>query len=155
MTMEDFRDNLLKYLFVEKKLGEEDTERQKNMSREEKVENNLLLIDVTIKNHEDDIYELNVPDNYSKLRAGDKIIIVNEDSSSKCEATIIDVFFDTLTISCDKELDINATFSIEQKSPELLQSLISCLEGIYSGVPGAAFLRLLSREEKFEVFDFL
>ena len=155
MTMEDFRDNLLKYLFVEKKLGEEDTERQKNMSREEKVENNLLLIDVTIKSHEDDIYELNVPDNYSKLRAGDKIIIVNEGSSSKCEATIIDVFFDTLTISCDKELDTNATFSIEQKSPELLQSLISCLEGIYSGVPGAAFLRLLSGEEKFEVIDFL
>ena len=54
MTMEEFRDNLLKYLFIEKKLEEEDAEKQKNMSREEKVENNLLLINVTIKNHEDD-----------------------------------------------------------------------------------------------------
>ena len=155
MTMEDFRDNLLKYLFAEKKLGEEDTEKQKNMSREEKVENNLLLINATINSNEDDIYELNVPDNYSKLRAGDKIIIENDVDSSECEATVIDVFFDTMTISCDKELDANATFSIEQKSPELLQTLISCLEGIYSGVPGAAFLRLLSGEEKFEVVDFL
>lgn len=155
MTMEEFRDNLLKMLFVEKKFEEEDAEIQKNMSREEKVENNLILIDVTIKSHEDDIYELNVPDNYSKLRAGDKVVIANEDSSSKCEATIIDVFFDTLTISCEKELDTEATFTIEQKSPNLLQSLISCLEGIYSGVPGAAFLRLLSGEEKFEVVDFL
>ena len=155
MTMEDFRDNLLKYLFVEKKLGEEDAEKLKEMSREEKVENNLLLINVTINRHEDDVYELNVPENYSKLRAGDKVVITNEESSSECEATIIDVFFDTLTITCDKELDNNATFSIEQKSPDLLQALISCLEGIYAGVPGAAFLRLLSGEEKFEVADFL
>ncbi len=155
MTMEEFRDNLLKYLFVEKKLAEEDAEKQKNMSREEKVENNLLLINVTINSHEDDIYELNVPDNYSKLRAGDKVTITCEESSSEFEATIIDVFFDTLTISCEKELDINATYCIEQKSPNLLQSLISCLEGIYAGVPGAAFLRLLSGEEKLEIVDFL
>lgn len=155
MTMEDFRDNLLKYLFVEKKLEEEDAEKQKNMSREEKVENNLLLINVTVKSHEDDVYELNVPDNYSKLRAGDKVLIVNDISASECEASVIDVFFDTLTISCDKELDTNATFSVEQESPDLLQALISCLEGIYSGVPGAAFLRLLSGEEKCEAVDFL
>lgn len=155
MTMEEFRDNLLKYLFVEKKLAEEDAEKLKNMSREEKVENNLLLINVSIISHDNDLYELNVPDNYSKLRAGDKVIIKNDDSSSEYEATIIDVFFDTLTISCDKELDLESTFSIEQKSPDLLQSLISCLEGIYSGVPGAAFLRLLSGEEKLEVVDFL
>lgn len=155
MTMEDFRDNLLKLLFIEKKLEEEDAEKQKNMSIEEKLENNLLLINVTIKSHEDDVYELNVPDNYSKLRAGDKVVIKNEESSSESEATIIDVFFDTLTVSCDKELDVNAKYSIEQKSPELLQALISCLEGIYAGVPGAAFLRLLSGEEKFELVDFL
>lgn len=155
MTMEEFRDDLLKYLFIEKKFAEEDAEKQKNMSREEKVDNNLLLISVTISNHEDDIYELNVPDNYSKLRAGDKVLITTEESSSAYEATIIDVFFDTLTISCEKELDCNATYCIEQKSPELLQSLISCLEGIYAGVPGAAFLRLLSGEEKFELVDFL
>lgn len=155
MTMEDFRDNLLKYLITEKRLEEDDAEKQKNMSREEKVENNLLLINVTIVSNEDDIYELNVPDNYSKLRAGDKIIITNEDSSTGSEATVIDVYFDTLTISCAKELDIGATYTIEQKSPELLQTLISCLEGIYSGVPGAAFLRLLSGEEEFETVDFL
>ena len=114
MMMEDFRDNLLKLLFVEKKLAEEDAEKQKNMSIEEKVENYLLLTNVTIKSHEEDIYELNVPDNYSKLRAGDKVIIKNEMSSSECEATIIDVFFDTLTISCEKELDTDASFLLNR-----------------------------------------
>ena len=155
MIMEEFRDNLLRYLFAEKKIIEEEAEKQKNMTREEKVEDNLLLINVTINSHEDDVYELNVPDNYSKLRAGDKVILINEGTSSECEATIIDVYFDTLTISTDKELDTDATYSIEQKSPELLQALISCLEGIYAGVPGAAFLRLLSGEEKFEAVEFL
>lgn len=155
MTMDDFRDKLLKYLYAEKKLGEEDAEKQNNMSREEKVENNLLLADVTINSCENDVYELIVPDNYSKLRAGDKIVIANEGSASECEATVIDVFFDTMTISCDKELDTDATYTIEQKSPNLLQALIACLEGIYAGVPGAAFLRLLSGEEQFETADFL
>lgn len=155
MIMEEFRDNLLKYLFVEKKLTDEEAEKQKNMSNEEKVEKNLLLINVTIKNHENDIYELNVPNNYSKLRAGDKIVITNQKSASETEATVIDILMDTLTVSSAKELDTNATYSIEQSSPELLQALISCLDGIYSGVPGAAFLRLLSGEEKLETFDFL
>ena len=155
MTMEDFRDNLLKYLFIEKRLEEEDAERQKQMSREEKVEKSLLLINVSIIGHENDVYELHVPENYSKLRAGDTITIVNENTASECEATVIDVFFDTLTISCDKELDAKAIYSIEQKSPELLQALISCLEGIYAGVPGAAFLRLLSGEEKTAVSSML
>lgn len=155
MNMENFRDRLLKYLFTEKKLGEEETEKLKNMSREEKEENNLLLVNATINSQKDGVYELNVPDNYSKLRAGDMVDIVNDNSSSSCDATIIDVFLDTITLSCNKELDINATYSIEQKAPELLQALISCLEGIYSGIPGAAFLRLLSGEEQFETVDFL
>ena len=155
MTMEEFRDSLLRLLFAEKKLAAEDSEIQQNMSREEKVEKNLLLVNVTIKSHEGDVYELLVPDNYTKLRAGDKIDVVNDSSLSSCEATIVDVFLDTMTISCDKELDSHVTYSIEMKSPELLQSLITCLDGIYSGVPGAAFLRLLSGEEKFELVDFL
>lgn len=155
MVMEDFRDHLLKSLFIEKKLNEEDVEKQKNMSIEEKVENNLLLVGATIKSHQDDVYELIVLDNYSKLRVGDKVTLKDENSSSKYVATIIDIFFDTITISCDKELESTTTYSIEQNSPELLQTLISCLEGIYSGVPGAAFLRLLSGEEKFELVDFL
>lgn len=153
--MEEYRDQMLKYLFTEKKLEEEEVEKQKQMSMEEKVENDILLIGITISTQESDVYELNVPDNYSKLRAGDKITIREEESSFKADATIIDVFFDTITISCEKQLDANKTFSIEQQSPALIQTLISCIEGIYSGVPGASFLRLLSGKESFEIDDFL
>lgn len=153
--MDEFRNQLLKYLFVEKKLEEEEVEKNKLMSREEKVDNNLLLVDASIVCQDGILYELNVPENYSKLRAGDKIVITDDNTASKYDASIVDVFFDTITVSCEKQLDNTSSFSIEQKSPGLLQSLISCLEGIYSGVPGAAFLRLLSGEDKFEVEDFL
>lgn len=153
--MEEYRDQMLKYLFTEKKLEEEEVERQKKMSIEEKIENDILLVGITISSRDNDIYELNVPDNYSKLRAGDKITIREGESSFKVDATIVDVFFDTITISCEKQLDVNKTFSIEQQSPALIQTLISCIEGIYSGVPGASFLRLLSGKETFEIDDFL
>ena len=155
MKMEEFRDQLLKYLFVEKRLIEEENEANRHLSIQEKVEKSLILIGCTIVQHVDDTYVLNVPDNYSKLRAGDKVYVAEEGKAEKSDATILDVFFDSITISCARNLDTAATFTLEMNSPVLLQSLISCLEGIYSGVPGASFLRLLSGEEPFEIDDFM
>ena len=153
--MEQFKQSLLKYLFVEKTFEDEDAEKQKMMSDEEKIENDLLLVGATVVSQDENIYELNVPDNYSKLRVGDKVILNDIHLASSFDATIRDVFFDTITVMCDKQLDISSSFTIEQKSPQLINTLISCLEGIYSGIPGAAFLRLLSGEEPFEKEDFL
>ena len=155
MEMEQFKQSLLKYLFVEKTFEDEDAEKQKMMSDEEKIENDLLLVGATVVSQDENIYELNVPDNYSKLRVGDKVTLNDIHLASSFDATITDVFFDTITVMCDKQLDISSSFSIEQKSPQLINTLISCLEGIYSGIPGAAFLRLLSGEEPFEKEDFL
>ena len=155
MEMEQFKQSLLKYLFVEKTFEDEDAEKQKMMSDEEKIENDLLLVGATVVSQDEKIYELHVPDNYSKLRVGDKVILNDIHLASSFDATITDVFFDTITVMCDKQLDISSSFTIEQKSPQLINTLISCLEGIYSGIPGAAFLRLLSGEEPFEKEDFL
>ena len=155
MEMEQFKQSLLKYLFIEKTFEDEDAEKQKMMSDEEKIENDLLLVGATVVSQDENIYELNVPDNYSKLRVGDKVILNDIHLASSFDATITDVFFDTITVMCDKQLDISSSFTIEQKSPQLINTLISCLQGIYSGIPGAAFLRLLSGEEPFEKEDFL
>ena len=155
MEMEQFKQSLLKYIFVEKTFEDEDAEKQKMMSDEEKIENDLLLVGATVVSQDENIYELNVPDNYSKLRVGDKVTLNDIHLASLFDATITDVFFDTITVMCDKQLDISSSFTIEQKSPQLINTLISCLEGIYSGIPGAAFLRLLSGEEPFEKEDFL
>ena len=155
MEMEQFKQSLLKYLFIEKTFEDEDAEKQKMMSDEEKIENDLLLVGATVVSQDENIYELNVPDNYSKLRVGDKVTLNDIHLASSFDATITDVFFDTITVMCDKQLDISSSFTIEQKSPQLINTLISCLEGIYSGIPGAAFLRLLSGEEPYEKEDFL
>ena len=75
MEMEQFKQSLLKYLFVEKTFEDEDAEKQKMMSDEEKIENDLLLVGATVVSQDEKIYELNVPDNYSKLRVGDKVTL--------------------------------------------------------------------------------
>ena len=155
MEMEQFKQSLLNYLFVEKTFEDEDAEKQKMMSDEEKIENDLLLVGATVVSQDEKIYELNVPDNYSKLRVGDKVILNDIHLASSFDATITDVFFDTITVMCDKQLDISSSLKKKKKSPQLINTLISCLEGIYSGIPGAAFLRLLSGEEPFEKEDFL
>ena len=64
MEMEQFKQSLLKYLFVEKTFEDEDAEKQKMMSDEEKIENDLLLVGATVVSQDEKIYELNVPDNY-------------------------------------------------------------------------------------------
>ena len=93
MEMEQFKQSLLKYLFVEKTFEEEEAEKQKKMSDKEKIDNDLLLVDVSVVSQDGEIYELNVPDNYSKLRAGDIVILNDVNLSSSVEATITDVYF--------------------------------------------------------------
>ena len=127
MEMEQFKQSLLKYLFVEKTFEDEDAEKQKMMSDEEKIENDLLLVGATVVSQDENIYELNVPDNYSKLRVGDKVILNDIHLASSFDATITDIFFDTITVMCDKQLDISSSFTIEQKSPQLINILIYLL----------------------------
>ena len=93
MEMEHFKQSLLKYLFVEKTFEDEEAEKRKQMSDKEKIDNDLLLVDVSVISQDGDIYELNVPDNYSKLRAGDIVILNDVNLSSSVEATITDVYF--------------------------------------------------------------
>lgn len=151
----EFKDKILAFLHVDQDMGKEEIKALKEMSREEKIDNNLMLCNITVKEVDGDIYVLHVPDNYSKLRAGDKVEIHHEEEGEKINATVVDVMFDDITIQTDASLDSTVKYDMEAKSPELLQSLIGCLEGISTGKPGASFLRLLSGEEPFEIDDFL
>lgn len=154
-SLEEFKESLLSYLYTEKKITEEQREREKQMSDEEKMENNLLLKDVTILESEEDTYVLNAPDNYSKIRTGDKILVRKEGEAKSHQAVVLDVYFDSITIECNTKLEKDSVYSIETDAPNLIQSLIACLEDIGAGKPGASFLRLLSGEETAETDDFL
>jgi Ni2+-binding GTPase involved in maturation of urease and hydrogenase len=151
--LEDFKGSLLSYLFKEKALAEKEIEAIKNMTTEERIENNLLLPNVSIVDSNDGTYKLNVPNNYSKLRIGDRVKIFSD--SKKHKATIVDIYQDNFIIECNANLDEDLIYNIEIDSPNLIQSLIACLEDISAGKPGANFLRILSGSEPLEIEDFL
>ena len=152
---EEFKERLLKYLHVEQELENKDIEALKQMSKEEKVEACVMLTNLKVIKTFDGTSVLHAPDNYSKLRSGDKIILVNQTDNTVIKALVVDVTIDTITISSNKDLDTGTLYDLEVDSPNLLASLIGCLEGILLATPGAAFLRMLCGEEAVEAESFL
>ena len=154
-AFEEYKERLLSYLHVEQEMEQKDIEALKQMSREEKIEAGIMLTDLKVIKSYDDTCLLHVPDNYSKLRSGDKVVLSNQIDDIKIKALVVDVTSDTITITSDKELDTKGDYDLEVASPNLLASLIGCLEGILPATPGAAFLRMLCGEETVEAESFL
>ena len=149
-TFEEFKDDLLAYLHVESEMEKLDIQKRKTMSREEKIQSNELLTGLTVNTAQELKYVLNVPENYSKLRPGDKVVINNT-----VKALVLDTQRDTITIESQKPLDDNFSYDLEASSPNLLTSLIGCLQGIVPATPGAHFIRLLAGEREMDNEDFL
>jgi superfamily I DNA and/or RNA helicase len=149
-TFEQFKDDLLAYLHVESEMEKLDIEKRKSMSRDEKIQSNEMLTGLTVKAAQDLKYVLHAPENYSKLRPGDKVII-----NASINALVLDTLRDTITIEAKKPLDESTSYDMEATNPNLLESLIACLQGILPATPGAHFLRLLAGEENVQPEDFL
>ena len=149
-TFEEFKDDLLAYLHVESEMEKLDIQKRKTMSREEKIQSNELLTGLTVNTAQELKYVLNVPENYSKLRPGDKVVINNT-----VKALVLDTQRDTITIESQKPFDENFSYELEALSPNLLTSLIGCLQGIVPATPGAHFIRLLAGEREMDNEDFL
>lgn len=152
---ETFKEKLLNYLYTEKSMEKRDIEVMKQMTREEKIESDLMIANLTIAKTDNETYIFNAESNYSKLRSGDKVIIKNIGEEKGIKATVIDATIDTITVTSEKELDPSLVYDLETDSPNLLDSLIGCLEGIIPATTGAAFLRMLSGEESVYAEDFL
>ena len=152
---EDYRQRLLTYLYTEQSFEKRDIEEKNRMSREEKILADMLIPNLSVSDSDDLTYVLNAHDNYSKLRSGDKVMLHIESENSGIRAIVVDTNTDTITVSADKPLKSNTTYDLEMDSPNLLTSLIGCLEGILPATPGASFLRMLSGEEEVYVDDFL
>ena len=155
LHFEEFKQKLIDYLCVEQDMEKNDIEQTKKMSRNEKIESDLMLSDLLVSKSQDNTYILDAPDNYSKLRSGDKIVLTKKNSDTTVNALIVDVGLDSITVSTDKKIDINNTYDLEVDSPNLLGSLLGCLKGILPATPGASFLRILSGEEPLETDSFL
>lgn len=152
---ETFKEKLLNYLHTEKSMEKHDIEVMKQLSREEKIESDLMIANLTVAKTDNESYVLNAENNYSKLRSGDKVVLRSIGDVKGIKATVIDATIDTITVTSDKELDPSLVYDLEPDSPNLLDSLIGCLEGILPATTGAAFLRMLSGEEAVYAEDFL
>lgn len=152
---EVFKEKLLAYLHAEQNMEKEDIEATKQMSREEKIEANMMLANLTIAQSSDNTYILNAPNNYSKLRSGDKIVLKSNGEGKGVKAIVVDTSVETVTVQAEKEIDESVIYDLEEESPNLLNALIGCLEGILPATPGAAFLRMLAKEEPVEAESFL
>lgn len=134
---------------------EHDIEVIKQMSREMKIELDFMIENLSVSKSDKESYIFKTNNNYSKLRAGDKVVLKNEEEGKEIKATVIDATIDTITVTSEKRIDSNLIYDLEIDSPNLLDSLIGCLEGILPATTGAAFLRLLSGEESVYAEDFL
>lgn len=149
-TFEQFKDDLLSYLHVEYEMEEADIRSRRAMPREQKIESNEMLTGLTVASSSDLKYVLHAPENYSKLRPGDKVRM-----NESIKALVIDADRDTITVETKKPLEQHIVYDMEAESPNLLNSLIGCLQGIMPATPGAHFLRLLAGEQQVEAEDFL
>lgn len=140
----EYRDALLEYLKEEKRLYEEDIKKNYALSDAEKVEIGLLVKDARITQHTDENYELAVTDNFTKLRPGDLVSLMDNNTNKKTEATIIDNATESMMIKTKFELDANSTFNIEVSEFVLLDSFIKLLESMTEDTPGTYFLQELS-----------
>lgn len=154
-SFEDIKQSLDAYLHTEQSLEERDIEQIKQLSRPEKIAAGLLLPDLSVVKSDGQTCILNAPDNYSKLRTGDKILLKHAGGKFVTKGLIVDTGVDSITLAADNSLENGAVYDLEMDSPNLLGSLIACLEGILPATPGAHFLRMLAGEEAVEQEEFL
>ncbi len=141
----EYRDALLEYLREEKRLYEEDIKKNYALSDAEKVEVGLLVKEATIVSHSAEVYDMAVKDNYTKLRPGDLVSIMDINTNKKKEATVIDNGTETMQFRCNEDLDINSLFNIEVSEFVLLDSFIKLLESMDESKPGAYFLEEIAK----------
>lgn len=143
MTFEEYKNQILDYLKREKELTERDIQDHQNLSDEEKVEQGYLIKGCLVSTKVDDCYELIASENNTKLRAGDKVVIKPVNGNTIIKATIVENFFDHISITTDGNLVINAAYDIYVTEAVLLDPIIKLLEELEDGASGSSYLEYL------------
>lgn len=147
MTFDEYKEQLLDYLKKEKELTERDIQSHKDLSEEEKIEQGYLVKGCLVSSHIDDCYELTARENNTKLRTGDRVILTRKDSEAKINATIVENFFNTISITTNAIMDKLQTYDIHVTEAVLLDPLIQLLEELEDGTSGSYYLKELCKIE--------
>ena len=148
MTLEEYKNQLLDYLKKEKELTERDIQAHKNLSDEDKVEQGYLIKGCRVSKEIDGCYELTAKENNTKLRAGDIVNITHNGSNGRIRATIIENYFNNISLSTTSILDKDIEYDIHVTEAVLLEPLIQLLNNIEDGSSGAMYLKELFQLEE-------
>ena len=145
MNFDEYKDQLLSYLHKEKELTERDIQSHQELSDEEKVEQGYLIRGGLVTDSRDGCSELRTPENNTKLRAGDKVELVDVNSGKSKKAIVIENTFDNISVNI--ELKISSQYDIIVKEGFYLDPLIDLLGKIEDGDPGTFYMEELCGAE--------
>lgn len=154
MTFAEYKEQLLDYLRQEKELMERDIELHQDLSDEDKVEQGYLIKECEILSSLEEGYELNAPANNTKLRAGDKVVLCESRSNTRINATVIENFFNQLSIKTNVELNASLKYDVNVQESVFLDPLISLLDKLEEGASGSYYLEMLCGIESPETYGF-
>lgn len=155
MSLTAFRDSLLAYIGREKELAEAESDRRKDLSRVEKIDEGLLLPDLAVvssaggpDNHE---YGFRLGGDSVRLRVGEVVSIRPSAApgDTAVKGTVLEVSFDTLVVATGKKaVDVKAAQDIETVESPLYDGFLAALSSIGESDPGSFFLGILSGDQE-------
>lgn len=145
MTFTEYKEQLLSYLREEKELTERDIQNHADLSDDEKVEQGYLIKGCQVSIIKDGCSELIVKENNTKLRAGDKVKLIDTDNGKSLEASVIENTFDRIGV--DVSLKKSMQYDIVVKEGFYLDPLISLLDYLEEGSSGTSYIKELCNEE--------
>lgn len=138
-----YRNAILEYLRAEKVAYQNDIDSHKNLSNDEKVELGLLIQGARITNRKGNQIVFSVSVNNTKLRPGDKVLLVDEEKWSPHTASVIENGFEKIELQCNHSLNQELTYSISIIERVYLDTMIQLIETIDNGSPGSILLEQL------------
>lgn len=142
----EFRNDILRYLRCEKEYYEEDIKANEGLSDAQKIEIGLLIDKAIISSAMPPFYVLSVSENNTKLRPGDKVMLVQ--NNKKIEVRIVENSESFLTIESVQQLYETEPYRIEVHEFVVLDPLIQLAEQIEDGASGSFWMELLAGLEQ-------
>lgn len=145
MEFAEYKDSIVTYLKREKADKEREISVHKEMSIKDKIDNGLLVPHAKIVKAAQPCYTLQVEENYSRLRPGDKVWL----HDLKADKMLFDIIVlenkeSEIEIECGKKLDGDTDYDIIVDEQVLMDPLIKAVEKIEAFSSGAGFLNTLS-----------
>lgn len=145
---DSLKEKVLDYLRKETEFIEHDIQNNALLPYEQKVEKGHLIPATRIRHHIGNSYALECEVNFSKFRPGDRVIVQDTVGKRAWEATIIENGVEQIDLTCDRDLPADKSYDIILKETVLTAPIISLLERLQEGMPGASFFKALTGDEE-------